>query len=70
MNDREKGVQTQSQGPTWPNKAMITHIFYGERAVPGEDLFKTVNLDTKGDTRKKKDESSYEKLRVKNMHKL
>lgn len=53
MNDREKGVQTQSQGPTWYNNAMIIHIFYGERAVPGGDLFKTDNLDTKGETGKK-----------------
>lgn len=52
MNDRGKGVQTQSQGLTWHNNAMIIHMSYGERAVPGGYLFKTDNLDTKGDTGK------------------
>lgn len=40
-----------------------------EQCLEGGDLFKTVNLDTKGDTGKKH-ESSWEKIRLKNMQKL
>lgn len=40
-----------------------------EQCLEGGDLFKTVNLDTKGDTGKKH-ESSWEKVRLKNMQKL